>query len=186
MTRRQIPNCITIGRLILLAPIFYCLVHKHFVLAFWLFVLAGASDGLDGYLARRFAWQSRFGRVADPTADKLLIFLTFIGLSWVGEIPWWLTGVVFLRDLVIVTGSLVYLRLVGPFQVTPSLISKINTVTQLGLLILVLLTNAYFAVPRWLIDIGVLLVLVTSILSGVDYVWVWWRRGMKELRKRRG
>lgn len=171
---KQIPNAITLFRLVLVVPIFYCLLHASYTLALILFVIAGISDGLDGFIARRFNWKSRFGSIADPAADKLLIVLSFIALTWIGVIPWWLMVTILLRDLVIVIGALIYHLLYGRYEITPSVVSKINTAVQLVFLILILLKLAFFiSIPQIYLVFAVGCVFATCILSGADYVWVW-------------
>ncbi len=182
--QRQIPNAITLLRIVLLIPVFICLIHEQYQSALFLFLLAGISDSLDGLLARRYHWKSRFGSIADPIADKLLIVFTLIGLTWVGAIPLWLTSVMILRDFVIVSGAIAYHYLLGDFEIVPSMISKINTGTQLGFLMLTLLDLTFFPMPRWFITFGIGCVFTSSVLSGVDYVWTWGRKAQFEWNNR--
>ena len=105
MEQRDIPNLITLLRMILVLPIIWLLAHGYFVESLYLFALAGMSDGLDGFLAKRMGWQSRLGSILDPLADKMLLVSTTIMLAWVGLIPLWLVGVIVLRDLLIVVGG---------------------------------------------------------------------------------
>ena len=108
MTAAQIPNLICVLRIALVWPIISALVDGRFLVALVLVAIAGASDGLDGYLAKRFNWRSRLGGLLDPLADKLLLVSTFVTLAWLGLTPAWLAALVILRDIVIVTGGLVY------------------------------------------------------------------------------
>ena len=101
MILRQIPNALTLARLILIAPFLVFIYQNEYVNAFYTFVLAGFTDGLDGWLARTFNWQSSFGSFVDPVADKLLIASSFISLAIIGRMPWWLVALVFLRDITI-------------------------------------------------------------------------------------
>ena len=183
---KQIPNAITLFRMILIAPIYYCLVYEHYRLALILFIIAGISDGFDGFLARRYDWKSRFGSIADPAADKLLIVLSFIALTWVGVIPWWLMATILLRDLVIVIGAMIYHIQFGRFEIKPSLISKINTGVQLGFLILLLLKLAFLtSLPKAYLVFAVGCVFASCLLSGVDYVWVWSHKAHQQKGKKR-
>lgn len=183
---RQIPNAITLFRMVLIAPIYYCLVNEYYQLALILFIIAGISDGLDGFLARRYSWKSRFGSIADPMADKLLIVLSFIALTWIGVIPWWLMLTILLRDLIIVIGSMIYHILFGRFEITPSLISKINTGVQLCFLILVLLKLAFLSfIPKAYLVFAVGCVFASCLLSGADYVWVWSHKAHQQKGKKR-
>ncbi len=160
-------------------PIPYLIVDGEYAVALLLFVIAGGSDGIDGYLAVRFNWQTRFGALLDPVADKLLVSGMFITLAWQGLLPVWLAAVVILRDLVIFVGALVYHFLIEPVQGEPSRISKLNTALQL-LFLLFVLSRAGFAWPQQisLTTLGAA-VLVTAVISGVDYVLRWSDRARK-------
>ncbi len=175
MTRRDIPNIISIGRILLVIPIVYLLYTQQLSIALVLFVIAGVSDGIDGYLAKRNGWTSKLGAFLDPLADKLLLVSSYLVLGWVGILPLWLVIAVIIRDLVIVSGSLGYFVLIGRVEMAPSLISKINTATQIGLVVVVLLAS----VIAWLdgfIEPLIYVVFTTTVLSGIDYVWVWGKR----------
>jgi len=169
----HIPNAICILRILLVIPIVMSLRSEDFRLALILIFVAGFSDGLDGYLAKKFDWRTRLGGLLDPLADKLLLITVILTLTFMNLTPVWLAAVVIGRDLIIVTGATVYNYLIGPVTGEPSIISKINTVCQL-LYMLFVIANSAFA---WPLDIGILLigaaVLVTSVVSGLDYVIRW-------------
>ena len=176
MSLRWLPNAISFFRIALIAPILLLIIQSRFDLALILFFVAGFSDGVDGYLAKRFDWHSRLGALLDPVADKLLVASTFVTLVYTGHAPFWLAAVVVLRDIVIVGGAAAYGFFVGPVEGEPTRISKLNTALEL-LFILFVLGRAGFG---WPADITITLlgaaVLVTVVLSGVDYVWSWSRR----------
>ncbi|MCH8930823.1 MAG: CDP-alcohol phosphatidyltransferase family protein [Proteobacteria bacterium] len=176
MIAKHIPNMICIFRILLVGPVVWLLWHGDFVATLWLFFIAGFSDGLDGYLARRFGWRSRLGGILDPLADKFLMVSMFITLTLVGMIPLWLAALVVGRDLVIVIGGLVYNWLFGAVELQPTGISKINTLLQL-MLVLAVVSEAGYGWPReaWAIALGAC-VMVSTIVSGVDYVWQWGRK----------
>jgi len=163
-------------RIALVLPILYLILNNQFGWALALFVLAGFSDGLDGYLAMRFNWSTRLGGLLDPAADKLLITGMFVTLAWAGHIPVWLAAVVILRDVIIVSGATAYNFLVKPVPGEPTRISKLNTALQM-LFVLFVLCRAGF---NWPDKITITLlgasILVTVVISGVDYVWSWSRR----------
>ena len=119
MRLEQIPNAISVARIILVGPTAWLLVNERYGAAFVLFLVAGASDALDGQLAKRFGWQTPLGGLLDPIADKLLLVVSFLCLGWLGELPAWLVGLVILRDLVIVSGATAYHFRVGPFEAEP-------------------------------------------------------------------
>ena len=162
---RHIPNTLTIIRCLLTLPMAYYLWQKSYNMALVLFVIAGVSDGLDGYLAKRFSWQSRFGAIADPLADKLLLVTGFFTLSMIQVLPWWLAVLVIGRDMVIVIGAYVYHRLFGPYDMQPSLLSKFNTLTQIVFLSLLLLhlAQVLLLTQAMLMTLIVLVTLTTSV-----------------------
>jgi cardiolipin synthase len=171
-----IPNAISLVRIALVPPILLLILQGQHAWALALFFFAGFSDGLDGYLAVRFNWQTRLGGLLDPVADKLLVAGLFITLAWVGLIPVWLAAVVILRDVVIFGGAVAYNFLIEPVQGEPSRISKLNTSLELMFLFFVL-SQAGFGWPEP-ITLTVLgaSILVTVVISGADYVWSWSRR----------
>ena len=171
-----IPNAISLVRIALVAPILLLILQGQHGWALGLFFFAGFSDGLDGYLAVRFNWQTRLGCLLDPVADKLLVAGMFITFAWVGQIPAWLAVVVILRDVVIFGGAVAYNFLIEPLQGEPSRISKLNTALELMFLFFVL-SHAGFGWPEP-ITLTVLgaSILVTVVISGADYVWSWSRR----------
>jgi len=167
-------------RIGLVAPILLLILNEQFNWALALFWLAGFSDGLDGYLAKRFDWHTRLGALLDPVADKLLVAGLFITLAYTGHIPVWLAGIVLLRDVIIVAGATAYNFLVKPVEGEPTRISKINTALQL-LFLLFVLSRAGFGWPEQItITILGAAILVTVVISGVDYVWSWTRRAREE------
>lgn len=176
MSLSWLPNAISLLRIALIAPILLLILGGNFGWALALFLLAGFSDGLDGYLAKRFDWHTRLGALLDPVADKLLVAGLFITLAYTQDIPVWLAGVVILRDVVIVVGATVYNFFVRPVQGEPTRVSKLNTSLQL-LFLLFVISRAGFDWPEP-ITLTVLgaSVLVTVVISGVDYVWSWSRR----------
>ncbi len=176
MDRKDIPNLISIMRIFLSIPIVWMLFEQRFDLALVLFVIAGISDGLDGYLAKRNGWQSQLGGLLDPLADKVLLVSCFLSLGLLDLIPLWLVMLVLLRDLIIVTGALVYNFRIEELQAAPSIISKINTFTQIVLVLAVVLDKGLLVLPSLMISGLIWLVVITTIVSGVNYVWVWSRR----------
>lgn len=176
MSLSWLPNAISLMRIALVAPILILILDGQFGWALLLFCIAGFSDGLDGYLAVRFDWSTRLGGLLDPAADKLLVTGLFVTLAWIGLIPVWLAVIVILRDVVIVAGAIAYNFIVEPVPGEPSRISKLNTALQM-LFIVFVLSHAGFNWPDK-ITLTVLgaSVLVTVVISGVDYVWSWSRR----------
>jgi len=173
---RDIPNVISVLRILLVLPVIYLLLHNRFREAMLLFFVAGVSDALDGFLARQFDWRSRLGGILDPLADKFLLVSVFLCLGWLDALPWWLVGLVILRDLVIVAGALAYHLTVEKLEAEPSLISKLNTALQILLALLVVYDLGFAELPRPLLWGMVYAVALTTVLSGIDYVVSWSRR----------
>lgn len=170
---RHLPNLISVVRIILVVPIIWSLLHGRFALAFWLFVIAGASDGLDGFLAKRFGWSSRLGGILDALADKLLLVSTFVCLWWLGIFPWWLVLAVLARDLVIVIGATIYNFRIETVEPEPSLASKLNTFLQIALAAVGVIQLGFGGVPDWLMQPLIWAVMLTVTLSGAGYVRKW-------------
>lgn len=179
MSFRWLPNAISLLRILLIAPILLFVLQGEYALALLLFVIAGGSDGVDGYLAVRFNWQTRIGALLDPVADKLLVTGLFITLAIMQLIPVWLAVIVIARDIIIFSGAVAYNYLIKPVEGEPTRISKLNTALQL-LFLLFVLSRAGFDWPDE-ITITVLgaSVLVTVVISGIDYVWEWSRRAIR-------
>ncbi|HTV87053.1 MAG TPA: CDP-alcohol phosphatidyltransferase family protein [Dyella sp.] len=177
---RHLPNAISMLRVLLVAPIGWLLWHRQWSGALTLVAVAGVSDGLDGFLARHYGWQSRLGGMLDAMADKLLLVSCFVILAWLGEAPVWLTAIVCGRDLLIATGALLWRILIGRIYPQPSLLSKACTLMQILYLLAVLL-----ALARWpALDARPLVWLVAALCaaSGVDYLLRWSHRAWHTLR----
>ena len=170
---RHLPNLITCIRFILIGPILWALLTKCYPLAFYLFVIAGLSDGLDGLLARFFGWTTALGALLDPLADKLLLMGSFIVLAYLQQVPVWLTIMVIGRDIWIMGGALLYRYWVGPLDYKPVWISKLNTFFQLVLVTLLIIKLTFFDLPELLIPRVIEAVFVTTLLSFIQYTWMW-------------
>ena len=179
MKLRHIPNILTAFRFLLVPPVVVLMLKDEFMPALVLFAVAGFSDAVDGFLARRYHWTSRIGGLMDPLADKLLMVSSYLTLGWLGLIPVWLVALVILRDLVIVTGAVIYNARIEQVEATPSVVSKLNTLAQILLVLSVLFSQAVSALPDWWIDALIYGVLVTIVWSGAGYVWTWGRRAWK-------
>jgi cardiolipin synthase len=178
-----IPNAICILRILLVGPFVYALFAGSYRLALVLIVVAGLSDGIDGFLARQFDWRSRLGSLLDPAADQLLVVSAFLSLTLLDLVPPGLTITVVLRDVVIVGGALVYERMSGRLKGEPTLISKFNTVCQLAFLILTIIHAEWQQPDRlWLTLLGAA-VIFTSVTSGLTYILVWSQRAREIARQ---
>lgn len=177
MSWKMIPNLLTTLRILLLIPIIYALLAAKYNLAFYLFLIAALSDCFDGLLARRFQWTSRYGAMADPIADKLLLMSSFITLAFLGNIPIWLVVIVISRDIGILCGATAYHFLVEKEpRFAPTQLSKFNTFFQILLIGMILLNLTFFKLPEELFQYLIFIVSTMSILSFIDYSVIWGRR----------
>ena len=175
----HLPNIISFLRIILVAPIVWALLNNQYDLAVILFVIAGISDGVDGFLAKRFDWTSRFGGVLDAIADKLLLVSTFICLWLLAVFPLWLVALIIIRDVLIVGGGVIYNLKVEKFIAEPSVMSKLNTLLQIVLATVGVLSLGLLNVPSVMIDVLSWAVAITVVLSGFGYANTWGRRVVK-------
>jgi cardiolipin synthase len=173
---RDLPNIISFARLLAVMPIVYLLLEHEFGWALVLFAVAGASDGLDGFLAKHYSWQSRLGGILDPLADKALLVACFLVLGTLSLIPAWLVIAAITRDLVIVGGATLYNYRVEELRAAPTLASKLNTVLQILLVVLVITDAGPFPLPDGVIEFLTWGCLATVVVSGIQYVWIWSRK----------
>ena len=173
MSPRDIPNLLCVLRIVLTVPIGWSIMEGRYPVALLLFFIAGFTDGLDGFLAKRFGWQSKLGGFLDPAADKLLMVTAFVTLWVAGYVPGWLLAAVVLRDLVIVTGAGIYQWRFGNLTAEPTIISKFNSFLQLLYILLSLAWLVFGQPSREVIELLGWAVLATIIASGADYVIRW-------------
>lgn len=165
-----LPNLITLARLCAVPATIWLILQHRLDIAFLLFVGAGVSDAVDGWLARRWKAQSALGALLDPVADKALLVSVYVALAGIGVLPDWLAILVVFRDLVIVGGVLV-LWLAGQTpSIRPILVSKVNTAVQIGVAALALLLSGFALAAPWLLALGVWAVAATTLVSGIAYV----------------
>ena len=184
---RHLPNTITVIRIALVFPIGWLLWEGQYMASLVVVVLAGVSDAVDGYLARRFRWTSQFGAYADPLADKLLVTTVLVVLTIQTHIPLWLAVLSVVRDVVILCGAATYRKLFGSLEVAPTFVSKANTAAQIVMLVMVVISLTDSPpVSAWAALIAdpwaFLLVALLSIVSGADYVNSWARRAARDWR----
>jgi len=175
MSLRWLPNAISVMRIALILPILVLFVNDEFGWALGLFLLAGLSDGIDGYVAKRYNWHSRLGAFLDPAGDKLLVAWSYGTLAYLGHIPVWLAVIVILRDVIIVAGSFIYHYLVRRLEGEPTRISKLNTGLEIVYLVFVMSEAGYGWPDSITLTVLGASVLVTVVISGYDYVSNWIR-----------
>lgn len=171
-----VPNLITLARLFSVPLMVWLILDRHFGWAFWLFVAAGVSDALDGFLARKLQIRSTVGAFLDPLADKALLVGVYVTLGHMDLVAEWLVIIVVFRDIIIVGGAILYQTLTQSLKMQPLFISKINTVAQIGLAALLLARLGAGFEDYGLTGYLVYAVAATTIVSGLAYVFVWGRR----------
>jgi cardiolipin synthase len=171
----NLPNLISLGRLLSVPVAVWLILSGEMAAAFWLFVVAGISDGADGFIAKRFNARTRIGALLDPIADKTLLVSVYVTLGSSGHLPTWLVILVVFRDLLIIGGFLVGLAFAGPKRWEPLAVSKLNTVLQI---ILATVTLARLGLGIGDLGLGSALiyaVAATTLLSGGGYLVRWAR-----------
>ena len=180
----NVPNILTLARLGLIPVVAWYLIGEEYDIALPIFLFAALTDFADGYIARRFKLTSRLGAALDPVADKLNMLVATVVLAWQALMPLWLAIAIVARDVVIVLGALAYRLTLGHLEVTPTMLSKINTALEFALLLLVMGVAArWIEGGNWMRAFFVI-VLVSVVASGAQYVWVWGRKALKESRAR--
>lgn len=172
----NLPNLVTLSRLLASPLAVYLILNEAWTVAFWLFLIAGLSDALDGYLAVRLNAHTRVGSILDPLADKVLLVSVFVVMGYEHRLPQWIVILVVFRDLLIIGGALLVHALTGKLEMRPLMISKINTVMQFILPAYVLGTLSLGIDDTRIQPVLIWIVAATTCLSGAAYVVVWTRR----------
>ena len=183
---RHIPNGLCVLRMLLVIPVTVLLLREEYVLTLWVFALAAVTDGLDGFLAKRFGWCSEAGKILDPLADKILLVSVFVTLGVMDLVPAWLAVVAVGRDIIITSGAIAYNALYGYPHGKPTIVSKLNTLCQIVFVLLVVSAHALDRVPETAVLVLGSLVFVVTVVSGLDYVIAYSRKAVVASRLRRG
>ena len=176
----SIPNIITLGRIILVPVIVWAIVSSQMEIAFAIFVIAGVSDAIDGFLAKRFNMTSELGALLDPLADKALLVSIYVALGIWGAVPRWLVILVVSRDIMIVSAVMVSWVFGKPVPMKPLMVSKLNTVAQVGFAALVLASLGFGFQPRPYDLILMGFVTIFTLVS-VSFYLVEWVRHMSTI-----
>ena len=176
----SIPNIISLGRILLVPFIVWAIASSQMEIAFAIFIIAGVSDAVDGFLAKRFNMASELGALLDPLADKALLVSIYMALGIWGAVPRWIVILVVSRDIMIVTAVIVSWLFGKPIPMKPLMVSKLNTVAQVALaaLILAALGFGFKSSPYDLILMG--FVTVFTLIS-VSLYLVGWVRHMSTI-----
>lgn len=174
-TSLSIPNLITLGRIFLVPVVVWAIASNTMWVAFVLFLVAGVSDGVDGFLAKRFNMTTELGAYLDPLADKALIVSIYLTLGINGEIPRWLVILVVSRDILIVGGIMLSWLMGNPLKIRPLLVSKLNTVAQIAFACVVLGSLGFHIEVPVLKLVLMGLVATLTLLSIAAYLAEWVR-----------
>ncbi len=158
----------TLLRIALVPVLILLLQNQSYRYALWVFFIAGITDALDGFIAKRYNGVTRLGSVLDPLADKLLILSSFIMLTLIGDLPFWLLLIAAFRDLIIITGVVILTLLYDHFEMKPILGSKINTFLQILLVSVVLIERSGLLNLADLANVLIWLVAATILASGLQ------------------
>jgi cardiolipin synthase len=168
----NIPNTITLGRLLAVPVTIWLILNNLNLAAFWLFVVAGVSDAIDGYLAKRWDQVTEFGKYLDPLADKALLVSIYITLGVQGHLESWLVIMVVFRDVMIVGAVILYQTMVRRLEMSPLIISKVNTLAQIVLAALVLGSRGFDVDTGLFFELMIGIVTMTTVISGLSYLGV--------------
>jgi cardiolipin synthase len=175
---RHLPNFICLVRIVLIWPTIDALYAGNYWTALILVAACAISDGLDGWLAKRFNWTTHLGKLLDPLADKLLLVALFLTAAWMNLLPWWLTAIVVARDVMIGVGAVIYRFWIGPLHGRPTLLSKINTGMQLAVALAAILGAATGLPTREMVTALAIVTMLTTMVSGADYLSAFTRRAL--------
>jgi cardiolipin synthase len=171
----NIPNSVTVARILLVPFVVWAITGGRYQIAFWLFVAAGISDAVDGFLAKQLKAQSEFGAYLDPLADKALLMSIYVTLGIAGLLPLWVVIAVVSRDIMIV-GAVIVSWIVGkPLDIHPLIVSKLNTLAQILLATLVLASNAFLFDPSPALEGLLAAVGALTLVSAGAYLAAWMR-----------
>jgi len=174
----NLPNAISLARICAVPVVIWLIINDQMTAAFWLVLVAAISDAADGAIAKHFNQVTELGSYLDPIADKALLICCYIAMGQQGYLPMWLViGVVF-RDIVIVGGALSYHVMTQALIMNPIMTSKINTVAQLILAVEVLASEGLGYDLGVFRDVLIILVAITTVVSGAIYVMVWSGKAM--------
>ena len=179
-----LPNVITLVRIALIPAVAYALATHAYRVALPVFLVAALSDAADGYIARRFGMTSRLGAALDPIADKLNMLAATVVLAWQGLLPMWLAALIIGRDVVIVAGAVAYRSALGRLDIAPTRLSKLNTVIEFALLLVVMASAARWIDASDVLPVAFAITGASVVASGAQYVLLWGRKALREVRSR--
>lgn len=174
---RNLPNIITLLRVAAVPLTVWLIMEGLLLYAFWLFVAAGVSDALDGFIAKRFDMETELGKYLDPLADKALLVSIYVSLGYEGYMASWLVILVVFRDIAIVGGALLLETITHSLTMHPLMVSKVNTVMQIVLAAVVMANAGYGIDFDGGLHVLMILTAITTVVSGFAYAGTCIRRG---------
>ncbi|OEJ65598.1 CDP-alcohol phosphatidyltransferase family protein [Magnetovibrio blakemorei] len=172
----NLPNIITLLRIAATPIAVWLILEGQLMAAFWVFVAAGLSDAVDGFIAKQFDMETELGKFLDPLADKALLVSVYISLGLGGYLPTWLVIMVVFRDVMIVGGAMLFETMTHSLTMQPLMISKVNTTLQIVLAAGVMANAGYGIEFDGGMDVLVILTAMATVASGLTYAVVWVRR----------
>ena len=188
----NLPNILTIIRVVLVIPVVYFLSNEQWTIVLILLLIAGCSDLLDGWLARRFNWVSQFGLYADPVADKLMFVIVIVMLATKNLLPFWLVTLVITRDFAILTGAAAFRLAFGRYRIETLFLGKINTGVQVVVVLLLFVSLQPYGLQaaNWahllVFPYGINLMGFLTVVSGVGYLLNFIRLWREEVSEQSG
>ncbi|MBF0137235.1 MAG: CDP-alcohol phosphatidyltransferase family protein [Magnetococcus sp. DMHC-1] len=168
----NLPNALSFLRIFVVPAFIWLMINGREEVALWLFAAAGATDAVDGFIAKRFGMVTELGGYLDPLADKLLLVSGFTVLTYLGQMPLFLTLAVVTRDVIILIGAVVFQLMTGSLRMQPLWISKVNTAAQI-LMVMLAMVSWVYGVLAWLVEPFIWLTTATTSISGLVYVFAW-------------
>lgn len=171
----SIPNIITLLRIFLVPVVVWAIASDEPQVAFWLFLCAGISDAVDGFLAKQFGMATELGAYLDPLADKALLVSIYVTLGIVGDIPRWVAIAVVARDVMIIGAVILSVAMARPVHIRPLVISKVNTMVQIAFAAMVLGAGSFGVSLGVAFQLGLVAVALLTALSAAAYLASWMR-----------
>ncbi len=178
---QSLPNLITVGRIVLVPVVVWAITSGNMLLAFWVFVAAGISDAVDGFLAKHLDARTEFGAYLDPLADKALLMSIYVTLSIEGLLPRWVVIAVVSRDIMIMGAVILAWVVNKPIEIHPLIVSKLNTTAQIALAALVLASTGFKFDPGQLLQVALVLTGALTVISAAAYLVAWMRHMASDL-----
>ncbi|MCF6318185.1 MAG: CDP-alcohol phosphatidyltransferase family protein [Proteobacteria bacterium] len=183
---QHLPNIITFGRIFSIIPLVWFMLLENYLLALYIAIAAGISDGLDGYLAKKYGWEGWLGSILDPLADKFMMLSCYLVFTIQNILPAWLFLIILIRDVVIIIGATMFHFLLGKINMAkPSAVSKYTTAFQILLILVILIDLSVFEFDQLILDGLIGLVVFLTVVSGLHYMITWGMKANKMIQEKK-